>query len=727
MITSTRPVLRFAYGGLALALLAGGWPSVRAQAPVTTSPSAGAVLVTEATVVIPTYATGEPLKAPMFFDGRTYQGAKGPMYPYVLVDRLSDTAVDKTYRVVWMENEYVKVGILPDLGGRIWVGQDKTNGYDFFYHQSVIKPALIGMVGAWISGGVEWNIPHHHRASTFMPVQYRIEQKDDGSATVWVGELELRHRMRWAVGVTLHPRRSNVDASVRLINRTPLVQSFLYFSNVAVHANKDYQVIFPPSTQFGTQHAKSEFTTWPIGSGRYGGNDFTSVDVSWWKNHPKPISIFAWNDSDDFLAGYDHGKEAGLVHVADHHTVPGKKFFEWGPGSEGAYWDSILTDKDGPYLELMVGGYSDNQPDYSWIQPGETKVLEQTWYPLRNMGSVKQATSDAAINLEMAAAGAVRLSVNASAEYKDARVVLQAGEKTLYERKGIVSPASPFSDVITVPAGTRNLDLRAMLVAADDRILVEYQPKEYPGAPMPAPVVPPPAPKEVKSNEELYLAGIRLEQFYSPAAEPEPYYEEALRRDPGDARAHTALGIRLLRRGLYADAATHLEQAVARVTRNYTTPRDAEALYYLGVARIGLDDDAGAEKVLGRCTWDRSFRSAGYTRLAEISARRGDWALTFERAKEAVGAEVRNTRAITIAAIALHAMEKHAEAVAMADVALGIDPLDDWALNVRFESAVDRARAAGGAFDFGCSGFPEDERALEVAADYESVGRIIDA
>ena len=142
----------------------------------------------------------------------------------------------------------------------------------------------------------------------------------DGSQTVWVGELELRHRMRWTVGITLHPGRSYLDASVRLVNRTPLVHSFLYFSNVAVHANQDYQVIFPPSTRFGTQHAKSEFTTWPIGSGTYAGTDFTGVDVSWWKNHPNPISIFAWNDSDDFFAGYDHGKHAGTVHVADHHV-----------------------------------------------------------------------------------------------------------------------------------------------------------------------------------------------------------------------------------------------------------------------------------------------------------------------------------------------------------------------------------------------------------------------
>jgi len=713
------------------ALCAIGGTRTSARVPSADFQPAGAVSVREEQIVIPTYPTGEPLKAPMFFDGRTYQGAKGPMYPYVLVDRLSDRLEDRAYRIVWLENEFVKVGILPDLGGRIWAGQDKTNGYDFFYRNHVIKPALIGMVGAWISGGVEWNIPHHHRASTFLPVPYRVEQAADGSRTVWVGELELRHRMRWTVGVTLHPGRSNVDASVRLVNRTPLAHSFLYFSNVAVHANKDYQVIFPPSTQFGTQHAKSEFTTWPVGSGRYAGTDFKDVDVSWWKNHPHPISIFAWNDSDDFLAGYDHGKEAGTVHVADHRSVPGKKFFEWGPGPEGAFWDSILTDKDGPYLELMVGGYSDNQPDYSWIQPGETKIVGQSWYPIRELGGVMQATRDAAVNLRMVAAGAVQLAFNASAVYQDATVRLTAGDTTLFEKKVTIGPASPYSNVVTVPAGTRSVDLRASLVAADGRELVSYQPRELPKMPMPAAVVPPPPPSGMKSGEELYLAGQRLEQFYSPAAEPEPYYEEALRRDPGDARAHTALAIRLLRRGLYEGAAKHLEAAVARVTRNYTAPRDAEALYYLGVARIGMGDELGAEKVLARSTWDRSFRSAGYTRLAEIAARRGDWTLALSQAREAVTAEARNTRALTIEAVSLLQVDTFARpqrALAVLQQALDVDPLDQWARDVWRRAEAYSRMKPGTLGSILASPLEFDtESALETALDYESVGRSAEA
>ena len=213
--------------------------------------------VWETKTVIPTYLAGEPERNPMFFFGRASQGAQGPVYPYPMYDSLTGKKVDKTYTVVYLENEYIRIGVLPEIGGRIFEGVDKTNNYNFIYRQHVIKPALIGLIGAWISGGVEWNIPHHHRASTFLPVQYKVEENADGSKTVWVGELEVRQRMRWAVGYTLRPGKAYLEASIRILNRTPVVNTMLCFANVAVHANENYQVIFPPSTQFGVYHGKA--------------------------------------------------------------------------------------------------------------------------------------------------------------------------------------------------------------------------------------------------------------------------------------------------------------------------------------------------------------------------------------------------------------------------------------------------------------------------------------
>ena len=348
---------------------------------VASSPLMGMeVRVWEEALVIPTYEVGPADLNPRFYAGRAYQGAQGRVYPYPMLDVVTDHRTEVTYNAVYLENEYIKVCILPEVGGRVFSALDKTNNHDFFYHQHVIKPALIGMIGAWISGGIEWNFPHHHRPSVFMPIDYILEQNPDGSGTVWVGELEIRHRMRWIIGLTLYPGKSYLEATLKPMNRTPFVQTFLFFANASAHSNPDYQVFFPPSTQYATYHGKNQFAHWPISHEVYNGIDYTEgVDVSWWRNHPEWTSMFAWNYEDDFFAGYDHGKEVGTVSVANHHVAPGKKFWEWSAGPRGELWDKILTETDGPELELMTGVYSDNQPDYSWLQPYEAKVARIYW------------------------------------------------------------------------------------------------------------------------------------------------------------------------------------------------------------------------------------------------------------------------------------------------------------------------------------------------------------
>ncbi|HVT82047.1 MAG TPA: DUF5107 domain-containing protein, partial [Phycisphaerae bacterium] len=402
--------------------------------PLLTSPLFAQVTLTEQEVKIPTYLIGPPEPNPQFYFGGASQGAQQHIYPYPSYDNLTTEKVDKPYKMVYLENEYLKIGILPESGGKIFDATDKTNGYHFFYKQSVIKPALISLLGAWISGGVEWDLPHHHRATSFIPVQYTTEEHPDGSKTCWVGELELRDRMRWAVGITLRPGKSYLEASFRVINRTPLPVSMLCFSNVAVHVNDDYQIIFPPSTQWGTGHGKRDFTTWPI--------DANGVDLSWYKNIPGSRSVFAWNYSDDFMAGYDHGKHVGTMAVADHNVVPGKKFFTWGDGPQGHTQDTLLTDNDGPYIELMVGAYSDNQPDYSWLAPYETRMWSQFWYPFRDIDGVKKANIDAGVNLTVAN-GRARVGFVSTSDRPNAVATLKLKGQTLLEEKIAINPGKP--------------------------------------------------------------------------------------------------------------------------------------------------------------------------------------------------------------------------------------------------------------------------------------------
>lgn len=664
-------------------LVLGSWSA--ALLTTVASVAGPAVKATETRITIPTYLTGEPEPNPIFYDGRGSQGAQGRVYPYPLYDRLTNIKSNQVYTVVYLENQYVRIGILPEIGGRLFEAIDKSNGYNFVYRQHVIKPALIGLIGAWISGGIEWNIPHHHRATTALPVQYQLEDNPDGSKTVWVGELELRQRMRWAVGYTLRPDRSYLQCSIRILNRTPFSNSMLCFANVAVHVNDSYQVIYPPHTQFVTFHSKHEFTTWPVATTRYAGEDFTrGVEVSWYSNHVAATSMFAWNCQDDFFAGYDHGRHAGIMSVADHHIVPGKKFWTWGTGPRGRMWDKILTDSDGPYIELMVGGYSDNQPDYSWLQPDETKSFEMYWYPFREIDGVKNANLEAAVNLEILGDQSARIGFCATAEHPNARALVRAGTQVLLNESCAIGPRKPFTKTVALPIGVAERDLRVSLLVGDKE-LVAYTPVHLEPAPLPGPVEDPPSPGSIKTTEELYLAGQRIEQFHAPGRSPEPYWEEALRRDPGDARVNTALAIRLLKQARFEEAEEHVRLAIQRLARNYTAPKDGEPYYYLGVALRGralLQTNsesirAEAFDAFYKATWSQAWRAPAYFELAELASQRGDSGAALEYLDRCLEANALSSRALGLKTALLRRAGRLEEARVMLATALrSSDPLD---------------------------------------------------
>lgn len=642
----------------------------------------GTVKVWEEPLTLPTYKVEEPCVLPVFYNGRAYQGAEGHVYPYPLQDNLTQEKEEKTYKAVYLENKYLKICVLPEIGGRIFSALDKTNNYHFFYRQHVIKPALVGMLGAWISGGVEWNFPHHHRATSFMPVDYTTEENPDGSCTIWVGELEYRHRMRWIVGLTLRPGKSYIEVTFKLFNRTPYAHSFLCWANNAVHTNKNYEVIFPPDTQFATYHGKNQFSHWPISREFFHKVDYTEgVDVRWWKNHPSPTSFFAWKSGGNFIAGYDHGKEAGVIHVANPHLVPGKKFWTWGTGSKGKMWEEILTDEDGPYLELMIGAFSDNQPDYSWLHPYEVRIIKQHWYPLREIKGVKKATPEAAVNLELDNSGKAFLSFNTTSFHSRARSVLKSKDQLIFEKEISVSPHKPYTQKVQIPEGVKKNELEAALFSEEGELLVHYSPSPRKKKPMPEPAKPPPPPDEISTQEELYLTGLRLEQFYNPALEPYPYYREALKRDPGDSSVNTRLGILYVKRFMFEEARKRLEKAVGRVTQNYTHPKNCEPFYYLGTVLEALGKDDRAFDVFYKAAWSSAWAASSYYHLAQIACRRSDYNKALELIEKSLSLNTLNTKGISLKAAVLRKLGRYKEASQAAQKVLSIDPLDFWAGN----------------------------------------------
>jgi len=691
----------------------------------TLSSGQSSVKVWEEPLVLPTYRLDPPELNPMFYEHESYQGAKKKIYPYPFQDRPTNVREEKTYKALYLENDYIRLSILPEIGGRLFSAVDKTNNYEIFYHQHVIKPALIGMLGAWISGGIEWCVFHHHRNTTYMPVDYTLAENTDGSKTIWFGELERRHRMRWIIGMTLYPGKSYIEATVKLFNRTAFPHSILYWANVAVHANDDYQVIFPPSVQVATYHSKNDFSHWPISNEFYRGVNYRGVDLSWWRNHPEPISFFAWDLKEDFSGGYDHGKQAGVVHIGNHHIVCGAKLWEWSPGPRGRMWDKILTDTDGPYAELMVGAYSDNQPDYSWIKPYEVKTFKQYWYPVRNIGGFKNANINAAVNLELKSNNIVRIGFCVT-QPRRAKVLLTGGDKLILEQQINIAPDEPFTKEVTVAAGTKEEDLKVTLLSPSNETLISYQPvkREY-NPELPEVVKAPPAPKDIESVEELYLTGLRLEQIHNPRVDPYAYYEEALRRDPCDSRTNTILGINYTKRGMFNQAEQKLRKAIERISAEYIRPGSTEAYYHLGLALRGQGKFDEAYDVFYRATWDSAFHSAAYYQLAELSCRKQDFTSALEQIERSLSTNALNSKALNIKAVVLRKLGQLKEAKQAALDVIAADPLDFLAMNELYlaESALGSKRSAEKILaDLTVKMRGEVESYLELAIDYGNCG-----
>lgn len=276
-------------------------------------------------VVIPTYEVGKPEKNPIFLEKRVYQGSSGVVYPYPVIESISNEKTDHEWNAIFIENEYIKVMVLPELGGRIQMAYDKIRQRHFVYYNHVIKPALVGLAGPWISGGIEFNWPQHHRPSTYMPVDSTIEEHEDGSVTVWVNEMERMFHQKGMAGFTLRPGCAFLEIKGVLYNRTDVPQTFLWWANPAVAVNDHYRSVFPPDINAVFDHGKRAVSSFPIATGTYYKMDYSAgVDIANYKNIFVPTSYMGVNSKYDFEGGYEFDTEAGMLHVASHHVSPGK-------------------------------------------------------------------------------------------------------------------------------------------------------------------------------------------------------------------------------------------------------------------------------------------------------------------------------------------------------------------------------------------------------------------
>jgi tetratricopeptide (TPR) repeat protein len=649
------------------------------------------------TVSIPTYRPLPPDRNPMFLQRRVYQGSSGKVYPLPFYDRISEERTPHEWSAVRIENEFLSVMILPELGGRIHAARDKSNGYDFIYRQPSIKPALVGLAGPWISGGIEFNWPQHHRPATFMPCDAVIEEHTSGAKTVWLGDHEPMGRMKSMHGVCLHPDRSFIELKVRLFNRTPFTQTFLWWANVGVRVHEKYQSFFPPDVQYVADHAKRAVSRFPLCDGRYYGIDYGSRkkhekprqfvppdrlykpnDLSWYANIPVPTSYMCLGSTGDFFGGYDHAAEAGIVHVADHHISPGKKQWTWGNSEFGYAWDRNLTDPDAdgvchPYIELMAGVFTDNQPDFSFLAPGETRIFSQFWYPIQKIGPAQAANRDVAVSLSVRA-GEARLGVAATSRFEKATIQLFSRDRPIAQWTADLEPATPF--LMQTPAAA---ELSVVVQDKTGHELIRYaaiKPEEDSAPPAASEPLPP---AHIAGSDELFLGGLHLEQYRHATRMPEEYWGEALRRDPKDCRCNNAMGLWHLRRGEFAESAPFFRRAIERLTARNPNPRDGEAYYSLGLSLrfIGRNDEAA--DAFQKSAWNHAWQSAAFYAVAELDCLRKDWPGALCDIDRSLATNSDDLRARDLKAIILRKLGREAEAADLLAQTLRLDPLDQWA------------------------------------------------
>ncbi len=645
----------------------------------------GEVRIWEENVIIPTYEVGKPDRNPMFLEKRVYQGSTGKIYPYPNITEISRKKTDHAWKAVYLENEYIKVMILPELGGRIQRAYDKTNDYDFVYYNHVIKPALVGLTGPWISGGIEFNWPQHHRPTTYSPVDYKLEENEDGSKTLLTGDVDQMYGTKEITKFTLYPGRAYIEITGQLYNRTALPQTFLWWANPAVSVNDYTQSIFPPDVHSVYDHGKRAVSRFPIATGQYYKHDYSEgVDISRYKNIPVPTSYMAEKSDYNFVGGYDYQKKAGLLHVADHHVSPGKKQWTWGCGDFGKAWDRNLTDEDGPYIELMTGMFCDNQPDFTWLKPYEEKTFKQYFMPYKAVGQVKNASIDAAINMEVLPEG-IHVIAYATALREQAHIELLYDGKVVFDKEVKLSPVDIYDEVVSFEelnssfAENENIDNQSkaswgideykLMVRVSDfgKELVYYQPKDQGIPELAKPAEAAKAPKEIQTNEELLLTGQHIEQYRHATFLPDPYYLEGLKRDPEDIRICNAYGLLLFRRGQFETAESFFRTALKRLTRMNPNPYDSETYYNLGLTCFYQGKYDEAYDAFYKATWTSEQQEMSFYFLAVIAARNKDYKAALEFVQKSLVKNSHNVKARGLKALVLYKLVKKDQADEEAD------------------------------------------------------------
>lgn len=596
-----------------------------------------AVQASEGTITIPTYLLGPVDPDPPFPLLHS-----NPVYPYTMLDDLTSQRVPKTYRAIFLENKYLKLTILPDLGGHLYSIYDKIDRREVLYRNNVVKYGLVGPRGAWISGGIEFSFPFAHTDVTVSPVESRLIHHPDGSATAVVGAVDWVSNMHWEIALTLRPETARVEQQVTLFNSTPLPHLYLFWANAAVKATDDMQYIYPMRETI-SDDPFAVVASWPVWQG---------VNRSWYKNDPHALAIFARESQRNFFGVYYHQSNYGVVHVANFRQDPGKKVWTWGTAPSGLIWAKILSDNDGPYCEIQSGRFF-TQGYRELMAPRRVETWTEYWYPVRDLdGGFVEATSQMALNTVFLNQGQVKLIVSPVADVSDATVMVELGSKLLREFPHVhFEPLQPSSFNLPVQnLAEARKDLSVEIQSADGQAILHWSAAEpIDGNPDFVPA----AGTHIKQIsytsttplQEVYLHGLFLEKRGDLQGALK-VYDEVLQRDPGYIPA-------LLKEATYAYLAVNFQKAESLVARALARDGEDPSVHYVA----GVIYRAAGRLTLAEDAFWTSIHYGGppapaFVELGEIAIQQGKYTKAVELLERAVGYNPRDAFALADLAVA---------------------------------------------------------------------------
>ena len=563
------------------------------------------VRVWQDTLTLPTYQEGLPDPNPPFDQFTTNRFN----YPYTLRTNVTSLREDHAWRAIYLENEYLKCSVLPDIGGHLYTCLDKVSGKPMFYANPSIKKAAIAYRGAWAAFGVEFNFPVSHNWVTMSPVNFAFAKHEDGSASVSVGNIDRVYGMEWTVELLLRPKSTVLEQRVTLSNRSDVRHRFYWWNNAGVEAWDDSRIEYP--MQFTATHGFTEIHPWPV--------DVDGVDYGIVRNHTKgPVSMFSHGNRENFMGVWNPHTNTGTVHFADYEEVPAKKIWSWGVDADGLDWRKALSDNNSGYLEVQAGLFR-NQETYAFLEPRQAIHFSEYWMPVREIGGISRANLAGVASLSRKA-NSLMVGFNANQAIPQASVSISKGsESVLHEKVDLIPERAWTHELPNVDAQAKYTleiqDAKGGTLLRQTEGKYDWSPEsEIHVGPQTAYQIPEP---DKRSHDDWIQLG-NDDELNGRNLDALEDYKEALSRFPGSFAASKGAGrlaAALLR---YDEAKRFLEPVHARDTT------DTEASYYLGFAYDGLGDADHARASYEQAERLPAFHSAAALRLGELLARSGD-------------------------------------------------------------------------------------------------------